>query len=230
MTCRTAKRKISAWMDGWAEAREARDLSEHLERCPGCALHTHQLQNLRSALAELQPPQPSAELTTALQVLASKERVTRLRRQNLASRWEHWRDRGRLWIENLMRPAAFPLGGGLAAALLLFSMLAPMYATHDRYGVADVPTILSTGAALESTLSFGLSGDDIVIDVLVDGQGRMMDYSIVPGQGWGLSPTLRKCIENTLLCTKFVPATTFGQPKSARLRITLRGDEVEVKG
>lgn len=230
MKCRTAERKISLWLDESLEAREARTLAAHLEVCPDCALRAHQLRHLKGALRVMPPAPAPEELTTALRILASKERLNRLRRVSLASRWEDWRDRARLWVENLMRPAAIPVGGGLVAALLLFSMLAPIYAVHDRRGVADVPTALATGPSLESSLSFGLGADDIVIDVLVDDQGRMMDYAIVPGQGWGLDPALRKSIENTLLCTKFIPATMFGQPKSARLRITLRGDEVEVKG
>lgn len=230
MTCRTTERKISLWLDELLEAAEARQLGAHLEACPDCALRAHQLRNLKSALRTMPPAPAPEELTTALRILASKERLNRLRGLSLAARWQDWRDRARLWVENLMRPAAIPVGGGVVAALLLFSMLAPIYAVHDRRGVADVPTALFTGPSLESSLSFGLGSADIVIDVLVDDQGRMMDYAIVPGQGWGLDPALRKSIENTLLCTKFIPATMFGQPKSARLRITLRGDEVEVKG
>jgi hypothetical protein len=230
MTCRTAQRKISLWLDERLEADEVRSLASHLEVCPDCALRAHQLRNLRGALRLMPPAAAPEELTTALRVLASKERLNRLRSQSLSSWWRDRRDRARLWMENLMRPAAIPVGGGLVAALVLFSLLAPIYAIHDRHGVADVPTALVTGPALESSLSFGLGTDDIVIDVLVDDQGRMMDYSIVAGQGWRLDPALRKSIENTLLCTKFIPATMFGQPKSARLRITLRGDEVDVKG
>lgn len=230
MTCRVAERKISLWLDDWLDAKEVRSLTAHLEVCPECLLRAHQLRNLRGALRVMPPAPAPEELTTALQILASKERLNRLRSLDMASRWQDWRDRVRLWVENLMRPAAIPVGGGLVAALLLFSMLAPIYAVHDRHGLADVPTALVTGPSLESSLSFGLGEGDIVIDVLVDDQGRMMDYAIVPGQGWGLDPALRKSIEYTLLCTKFVPATMFGQPKSARLRITLRGDEVEVKG
>jgi len=230
MTCRTARRKISTWLDGRLKSDEAQQLREHLADCSACSLYVHQIQNLRNALAELEPVRPSAEVMTALQVVASKARLEQLRRQDPAARWREWRSRGRLWVDNLMRPLALPVGGGLTVALLVFSLMAPMYAIHDRYGVADVPTKLSTGPSLESTLSFGLSGDDIVIEVLIDHRGKMLDYAIVTGQEWKLSPSLRKSIENTLLCTKFVPATTFGQPKSSKLRITLRGDEVEVKG
>lgn len=230
MKCRTARREISTWLDGRIEPDQAHRLRAHLADCAACTLYLHQIQNLKSALAELEPVKPSAEVTTALQVLASRARLEQLRRQDPAARWQEWRARAGLWVENLMRPFALPVGGGLAVALLIFALMAPMYAIHDRYGVADVPTVLSTGPSLESTLSFGLSGDDIVIEVLIDHRGKMLDYAIVQGHGWTLSPALRKSIENTLLCTKFIPATTFGQPKSSKLRITLRGDEVEVKG
>ena len=66
--------------------------------------------------------------------------------------------------------------------------------------------------------------------VVVDGHGRMLDYSAPSGQVWQFDLVMRRCVENTLLCTQFTPATTFGVPKSGRLRITLRGNQVEVKG
>ena len=90
--------------------------------------------------------------------------------------------------------------------------------------------MLITRAALESSISFGLSDDDVVVDVLVDGQGRLLDYSIPVDMTPGITKELRKSIENTLLCTQFTPATMFGLPKAGKLRITLRRNQVDVAG
>ena len=90
--------------------------------------------------------------------------------------------------------------------------------------------MLSTRAALKSSISFGLSDDDVVVDVLVDGQGRLLDYSIPVDMTPGITKELRKSIENTLLCTQFTPATMFGLPKAGKLRITLRRNQVDVAG
>jgi len=69
-----------------------------------------------------------------------------------------------------------------------------------------------------------------MVDVLVDGEGRMLDYSILDGQQWTLDAAARRSIENTLLLTRFTPATMFGQPASGKLRISLRRSHVDVIG
>jgi len=71
---------------------------------------------------------------------------------------------------------------------------------------------------------------DIVVDVLVDGEGQLLDYTVPLGQNWQFDPTIRRCVENALICYQFEPATMFGQPRSGRVRITLRRNQVEVKG
>jgi len=231
MTCRIAYEKVSLWLDGLLGADERRELDRHLETCNLCALRAHQLDTLKSSLAELPLVKPPAELNTSLLVVASRARSERLNHLNPASSLRHWRDKAQLWMSNLMRPLAVPVAGGVLTALLMFAMLAPMYVIQDPFGLADVPTVLTTRAALKSSISFGLRDGDVVVDVLVDGQGRMIDYSIpVDLTTPGISKELRKCIENTLLCTQFTPATMFGLPKSSRLRFTLRGNQMDVIG
>ena len=228
MKCRTAIRELSLSMDGRKRQGELGELQQHLSRCPECALRAHRLGKLKGSLGELPRRTVPRELTAALRVIASRERLRRLRHASLEPALEHWGGLVRVWMGNLMRPLALPFAGGLVSALVLFNMLAPMYANHDRYLVADVPTVLVTTAGLKSSLAFGLSGDDIEVVVLVDDQGRMIDYSIPPGQS--VNPALRRCIMNTLVCTQFTPATVFGQPRSGELRIKLRYNQIEVKG
>ena len=230
MKCRTAIRRVSPSLDGRLRREELQQLQQHLGDCPRCALYAHQLGKLKGTLRGLPARTPPPELTAKVSLIASRERLKRLRRASRGSSLEYWGEAVRLWMHNLVRPAALPLAGGLFSAAVLFSMLAPMYANQNRYAIADVPTVLSTEAALKSSMAFGLSDNDIVVDVLVNDQGQMIDYYIPPGQAWGLNPTLRRCVENTLLCTKFTPATMFGQPKLSRLRITLRRNRIEVKG
>jgi hypothetical protein len=231
MNCRIAEEKISLWLDGLLGAEELRSLEEHIEDCNVCALHAHQFGTLKTTLAVLPKAIPPKELNTALLVVASKARRDQMRCRDTASVLQHWRDKGQLWMSNLMRPLAVPVAGGVLTALLLFAMLAPMYGIRDLR-LADVPTgpMLSTKAALKSSISFGLSDDDVVVDVLIDGEGRLLDYSIPVDLTPGISKELRKCIENTLLCTQFTPATMFGLPKVGKLRITLRRNQVDVAG
>jgi hypothetical protein len=217
-------------MDGISAQRELSDLRKHISDCPDCALHAHQLQSLRAALRSAPSRQAPARLSTRLRVIASQEAARNRRNSDLHATTGYWRDVLLVWMGNLMRPFALPAVGGLASAVLLFSMISPAFVVHATIG-QDVPTILSTEATLKhSSISFGVLEDDVVVDVVVDGKGRMIDYEVPRGQVWQNDPDLRRCIENTLLCTQFTPATNFGQPVSGKIRITVRGNQVEVRG
>lgn len=231
MKCQTVIDRIPFLLDGRVSGAERGLLRKHLSDCQQCALRAYQIKRLRAGLRALSVRKPPPDLVVQLQVLASHQRLLQCRNSSLAAFWLYWRDRSHLWFENLMRPLALPVAGGLLSAVVLFSIVAPMYGIRDRYLIRDVPTILTTQAAVRSsTVSFGIVNHDIVVDVLVDGNGQMIDYSAPAGQVWQKNPQLRRRIANALLCTQFTPATVFGQPRSGILRITLRRNEVNVKG
>lgn len=170
-----------------------------------------------------------SEIVGRLQVLASREASRRRSRSSFSAFLRHVRSELFLRVDNLMKPVAVPFAGGLISALLLFAALAPSLAPPNVV-VGDVPTNLSTQATLASSWSFTLSDDDIVVDVSIDEYGRMTDYTIPSGQDWARDANLVRSLENTLLLTKFTPATKFGQPASGRTRITLRRSQMEVRG
>jgi len=175
------------------------------------------LNSLRSLPARIPPNQ----LTTRLRVMASRERARRLR--HAAGPFDYLR----IWADNLMRPLALPFAGGLVSAIVLFSMLVPGLPSISRTAFADsdVPTILYTEASLKSPLPFGLHDDEIIIDLLIDEEGCVIDYTLPPGP---MNPAIRRNIENNLLFARFNPATTFGRAMPARLRFRL--SQIEVKG
>jgi hypothetical protein len=168
-------------------------------------------------------------LTTQLQVLASREALRRRRRVSVRSFSSHIWEETLLLFNNLMRPYAVPCAGGLVSTLVLFSLVAPSFAVN-RQIQHDVPISLATEASLASSFSLHLSDHDLVVDVDIDEQGRVAGYSIPRGQAWAKDPVLVRNLENTLLCTKFTPATFFGQPASGKTRITLRRSAVDVQG
>ena len=130
-----------------------------------------------------------------------------------------------------MRPVALPAAGGLLSTIFLFAMIAPMYSVSAETIVQDVPTELTTQAALSHyRASFSTLREDIVVDVMIDGNGRMVDYSVPAGQVWQHDPALRRCIENILICMVFTPATWFGKPASGTIRITVSSNQVDVQG
>ncbi len=230
MNCNDASREISALEGGSTELSAQRPLQDHLQECMDCALEVHQAGRLRSALRALPRKQPPARLRTALAVIASQEQQRRQRRRSprrVLAECAAWLN---LWSDNLVRPLALPFAGGLASAIFLFTMLVPSFAVQAGTVTNDVPTLLTTEAMLQSSLSFGLLDQDVVVNVLVDRKGQVQDYSIPRVQLSSLSPNEILDIEKTLLCTRFEPATMFGRPAWTRLRITLRRSHVEVRG
>lgn len=229
MKCQAVGRRISAYLDGLLSPGERQQVELHLSGCPACARETQQLAQLRTRLRALPARMPPPYLATSLRVIASRERARIAARASLGVTFRHWLEHASLASQNLMRPLALPFAGGLVSAVLLFGMLVPQFPRRTVVN-DDVPTMLTTEAAVKSALSFGLGDNDIVVDVLVDESGRMLDYWVPDGQGWASDPQLRRSIEKTLVCTQFTPGTMFGMPASGKLRITLRRSHVEVKG
>ncbi len=177
-----------------------------------------------TALRNLPARRPPAALRTSLRVIASRER------QRLLSNQINWRDRLGLFAKNLMRPLAVPCAGGIFSTVALFSMcLLPMYPVHAD-DTSDVSTGLTTEAAVKYTQPVGGSFGEVVVDVIVDEAGRMVDYKIVSGFNVLTTDQVRRSLENQLIFTEFKPVTQFGQPISSKLRLYFRNSEVNVRG
>ena len=176
---------------------------------------------------------PSAELRTALRVIASRERQRNMGRRNPAALWrtmvQAGRDRVHLFGAHIMRSFVLPMAGGLSSAVILFTMfVVPAYPLLAP-GAYDIPTDLTTKAALKAMAPFVNSEGDLVVDVRVDGQGRMIDYVIVSGAAV-LSNVQKRRLENVLLFTEFTPATSFGLPAQSALRLWFSSSRIDVRG
>jgi len=229
MNCQLAIEKISEELDGQLSANEAFTLHQHLAQCSCCSSYYAQLRGIQASLRHLPSKSVPAELTWRLRILASKE----LQRQQRCANWRaslqyHFRLL-QLSLDG-WKPAALSLVAGLVAATVLFSFWAPIYATASTNAQDDVPITIATKPSLRSSLFTGLPTEDVIVEVLIDGQGRMLDYWPSPGQRWHADPKLRRSVENALLCTQFQPATHFGRPTPSILRIFLRHNRVDVEG
>jgi hypothetical protein len=179
---------------------------------------------LGRALRSLPRRMPPPGLTSSLRVLASRERRRRVYGSGSA-----FADRVRLFCDNLMRPLALPFAGGVFSTVVLFSMwLGPSY-TVRASSTVDVPTGLATEASIRKTAPIAESTADVIVDIAVDGQGRMIDYSIVSGN-CAKDEAMRRRIEGMLLLIEFNPATSFGQPVEGRMRLSLSASHIDVKG
>jgi hypothetical protein len=174
-----------------------------------------------------------AELNVKLRVIASRERQRQAAGRSIAARALVFYDSVRFYWNDLLRPLVIPLTGGVASAVVLFSMcVVPAYSLRANT-IDDVPlTYLHdvTLAEVRGTSPFVTSADEVVVDVWVDGHGRMFDYAIVAGATVIASSELRRRLENMLLFTQFTPATEFGRPTASKLRLRLGSSQVEVRG
>jgi hypothetical protein len=230
MECLTVRRNAAAYADNGLSQEERREMRQHMQNCQVCARESERYQRIRQALRSLPRRTAPSDLTVRLRVAASQARA---QTANGASDWTRLRDRFQLILSNLMRPLALPLAGGLCAALVLFSALVPTFTSafaSDKAGVLlDVPTMLTTEPSLKYMAPIAFAEADAIVDLNIDDQGRIVNYSIVsaPGQ----TEQLRRRIENNLLFTEFWPATAFGKPIAGTVRISFHNSShVEVKG
>ncbi|MEP7362767.1 MAG: hypothetical protein ABI972_05890 [Acidobacteriota bacterium] len=184
---------------------------------------------LRAQLAALPRHEPPSQLRSQLRVMGSQEAQKRRMWSSPTSVAAYVLGRLGLIVNNMMRPYALPVTGGLLSAVVLFSVVLtsyPMIGEIQR----DVPTPVSTEPGVVSSFAFGLGDEDIVVDVSTDDQGRFMEYSLPSGQRWATDPEIRRSLENMLLCTRFRPSTRFGQPSSGKTRIIILRSSMDVRG
>jgi hypothetical protein len=181
-------------------------------------------------LRKLSDRVPSAELRTSLRVIASRERQRRVEHRNFAAIFKSWQGRAYLFFDNVVRTVALPVAGGVCSTLVLFSMfVVPAYPLLTR-GDVDVPTILKTPVSVKSMSPFSGGDTDVVVDVVVDEQGRMTDYAIVAGASVLANPQMRRRLENALVFSNFTPATSFGQPMMSKMRLWFHSSRIDVRG
>jgi len=227
MDCWTTQHGLSAYLDSAGSEHERREIREHLSGCRTCAGESEKYQRLREALRSLPRETPPADLIVRLRVAASKARV---RARNSARPWLEWRDRVRLSLGHLMRPVALPAVGGLCSAVFLFSTLVPVFkSAFVMDNLWDVPTTLTTQPTVKFMAPVAFMNEDAVVDLKLDDQGRIINYSILGAPG-PASAELRHSIENSLLFTEFWPATAFGKPIAGTIRISFRSSRIDVRG
>jgi hypothetical protein len=229
MDCWTVQRGISACLDSAGFERERCEIIQHLSDCRTCAAEAEKHRRVREALRSLPQRTPPPDLAVRLRVAASKARAQTGACGPAAG--QGWRDRFQLFRSNLMRPLALPTMGGLCSAVFLFSTLVPTFKSAfvlDK-NPWDVPTMLTTEPTLKFTAPVASFYGDAVVDLQLDRQGHIVNYSIVgaPGQ---TTDQVRRNLENSLLFTEFWPATNFGRPVTGTVRISFRSSHIDVRG
>jgi hypothetical protein len=229
MDCQQVHLMLSGFQDGHVLDLEREEIASHLKACPECATRYSQMEAVRASIQALPKTQIPAHLALTLRVIASREAHRRRRYDGLRGWIRSYNDRLQLFAQNLMRPLAIPAAGGLLSAVFLFSMVMTNYQGIVRQPHNDIPTILATSAVMKASL---FSAEEITVDVLVDEQGRVIDFTLPEDEAVleQADPELRRKLGNSLLFAQFQPATSFGRPTTGWVKVTYRCSFIDVKG
>jgi hypothetical protein len=221
MSCENVQERISLLLDCNLPASEREYVLAHLDVCGKCGERFESMQYTRASLRDMARPPVPAALSTRLRVLASHECARRIARKNLSARLAHWVTATRLAFDNLMRPFAVPVTGGVLSAFVMFSLLVPSLsfphshssepplavATADvQWGDPDGKIVgtIGTHAVLESGSAL-IYGDEVSLTLLIDERGRVQDFYLSGGK-------LTDEMTSLILLSQFTPATVNGQP------------------
>jgi hypothetical protein len=183
LTCANAKRLSSIYVDGELGAFNRTRVTAHLRRCEACAGYFDQLSTLRSTLRSLPAPLIPPRVTASLKVVASRERriVNHNHGSLLGYRLERWRFR----LNQMMRPMALPVTGGVLSSLVLFGTLILTMGANAPVvvaGAADEP-VLSYPARIEPYLiPVELRTREVTLTMNLDGMGQLRGYAVADGK------------------------------------------------
>ncbi|HEY2019391.1 MAG TPA: anti-sigma factor [Bryobacteraceae bacterium] len=232
MSCDNVQELISPLLDRRIPADEREKVLAHLEVCRKCDEYLEAIQNQRKALLRMDPAPVPEAVAARLRVMASHERARQLAHASFSSRIGYWYSRTQLLFDNMMRPLALPVAGGLLSAMVMFSVLVPslsfehvaeqaMFAYPDGQVVVDASTGTYTpDIDKENTprlvrVDMVIPEDANAVTLTVDENGNVCDYAVARGQ-------LTQDLKSIIMFSKFRPATFLGVPIPSKVNAVQR--------
>ena len=232
MSCENVQERISLLLDCNLPAAEREHVLAHLDACGQCGERFETMQSMRASLRDMAQPRVPATLATQLRVLASHERARCIARKNLSTRVAHWVTTTRLAFDNMMRPFAVPVTGGLMSSLVMFSLLVPSLSFPHNHSyepplavaVTDVQWGDPDGKIVGATADHArllpgsavIYGNEVSLTLLIDERGRVQDYYLSGGE-------LTEEMTSLILLSQFTPATVSGQPTWGLKQVVFSG-------
>jgi len=203
-------------LDGQLPLGEWERSQAHIDSCRRCDAYLESLRNLRAGLRGLAQAEPPPQLGARLRVMASHEFARHSNRLNWPARVANFRANIRLYFDNLMRPFAVPVTGGLFSALLMFSILLPSLNPFQRNTAYEPPLAVltdpdgeivgtSNGAVRLQPGGATITGNEVGLVLFIDERGHVQDYYLSGGE-------LTEEMKSLILLSRFIPATIDGQP------------------
>lgn len=220
--CAVVRSGFSAYLDGAISGVQMAAISNHLQSCSECAADFNVWREVQRSLGGLGPEQPPARLQARLRAAIAAERERGAHLPFLQRALLIWR--------SSIAPLALRLSGGLAATVILTGGLSWMFgapiavqANDDAMAHLVAPRYMYSQVPPEP---INTQRDmPIVVEALVDSNGRVYCYSILEGPQ---DPQVKVRVENNLLSSVFMPAMVFGVPVRGHVVMTYTG--VSVRG
>ena len=229
MSCETVRPLIASLVDRRLSGRVAGEQWDgamtHLAVCRACSAEYKAAQWQRSTLRSLADVPVPGNLADQLRVMASHERARQLTRITWRARWDALSDRIALQFENLMRPVALPVAGGLISAMLMFGVLIPSV-SYARIKTLEPPSpvftepdgqVVGEGEFPRLESANQPTGGRVVVLLIIDDHGRVRDYHLTQGS---MTPE----VQNFILFSVFTPATIFGKPTWGQVQAVFGAD------
>jgi len=228
MSCDNVQELISLLLDGKLPESGRENVLAHTRVCRECSTRLESLQTQRAIMRKMaQAPVPEA-LAARLRVMASHERERQLVRVSVRERVRRLAANINLVFDNLMRPVALPLAGGLLSTLLLFGLMMPSLSFRHQAGGYDFSTV-PRGSIVTNPWDQGADDDAAdfpvfaspeqpksdyvnIVNFTIDESGKVVDWSVVRGQ-------ITDEMKSIIVLGRFEPATTFGVPTSGTIQV-----------
>jgi putative zinc finger protein len=222
MKCAEAKLMFSPYLDGAVTGTQMHGLSRHLDECSDCNREYALLRHTQELLATVKRQKAPADLPLKLRLAISRE-VAESRRSPFEGIL--------LRLDNALRAFMVPATAGLMAAIIIFAFVIGVTMPELQARAAnDVPLMLYTGPELEessfATTVSSVNDDSLVIEALVDANGRVQDYRILSDSE--NSQKLLPEVKRMLIFTTFRPAMSMGRPTPSRAVLSFA--KINVRG
>ncbi len=223
LECARAKRMFSPYLDGAVTGSEMLALQAHFSECAGCHAEFHELRRTLSLLASAARPKVPSDLGLKVRLAISRE-TAQAQRSRLDGMWVR--------LENAVHAFMVPATAGFLSALIIFGV-AMVYFVAPSNLVAnnDVPLVMLNTAPELQQSAFGLTmdsidSDSLVIEALVDANGRVQDYRILSDTE--SSKEVLPQVKRMLIFTTFRPALSMGRPTASRAVLSF--SKISVRG